>query len=131
MTATTFAGRLESSVRTQSLMAEAATRRGEHVAAVKWYAMALASSRARTDYLKGREKTYQRMAHQRAEQQNHYLHDQMTLAEAMANGMPGVDVVPGGSTYMRTDCQCMKERDERGVERVVTHSSDCPQYLPY
>jgi hypothetical protein len=28
-------------------------------------------------------------------------------------------------------CGCMTEPDERGVERVVTHSSTCPQYLGY
>ena len=29
------------------------------------------------------------------------------------------------------DCGCMKEVDEQGILRVVTHSSVCPEYLGY
>jgi hypothetical protein len=28
-------------------------------------------------------------------------------------------------------CDCMVETDEHGVERVVTHSRTCPEYLAY
>jgi len=41
--------------------------------------------------------------------------------------------VPMRDLFPATDtgCRCMVETDERGVERVVTHSSDCPEYLGY
>jgi len=30
----------------------------------------------------------------------------------------------------KAPCTCMVEADEQGVERVLTHSSSCPEYLP-
>jgi len=116
-----YAVRIEQNVRVMRQMAEAATRRGQHAQALKYYAQAVGAARSRQEYVKTRDD----LSFKRYQSEMSQLVAQMELAAAYVSGDSRVEVHPQGR-YAQ-DCYCMEEPDEQGKERVVTHSSECPK----
>lgn len=106
-------------------VAEAATRRGDHLKAALTLARAEGYMRARSMYFETRKDGHQMAVNTRKEAQR--LTDQAELAVALAQGDPNVSVTPRGS-YERHHAFVSMGGDDRASTlcNVCTYRADQP-----